>query len=187
MIGHGSYFTPGWSSKHYFVPLPALAYLDDGVPLHSPVTGYVWRIAEERPRGRGDMSAGNVAEESGRQVHIRLAGNDSINVVLYHVTLDEGITEGSTVAAGQRLGYANVKGNSFDIAIEQWTGNEAAYLSYFELMPDSLFADYRRLGLSSRDELVITELERIENPIEFGSPEAGEEGWVFLAATDEPR
>ena len=45
----------------------------------------------------------------------------------------------------------------------------------------------RRLGLSSRDELVITELERIENPIEFGSPEAGEEGWVFLAATDEPR
>jgi hypothetical protein len=187
MIGHGSYFTPGWSSKHYFVPQPSLAYVDKGVPIHSPVTGAVWRIADERPRRRGDMSAGNLAEESGQQVHIRVAGNDSINVVLYHVTLDHEIMEGSAVMAGQRLGYANVKGNSFDIAIEEWNGNEATYLSYFELMPDWLFVDYQRLGISSREQLVITETERIANPIEFGSTQATEEGWVFFADMDEPQ
>lgn len=187
MIGHGSYFTPGWSSKHYFVPLPSVAYGDDGVPLYSPVDGVVWRMIDERPRPRGDMSGGGAPEESGRQVHIRVSGNDAMSVVLYHVTVAEGIEEGMTVRAGQRVGYANVKGNSFDIAVEMWEENEASYLSYFELLPDRLFADYQRLGIASRSHLIITEERRQANPLEFGSTEASIEGWLFLKTRHERR
>jgi len=150
------------------------------VSIHSPVDDTVARLFEERHRPRGDLAGGGVPAYSGHQVQIRVAGNDALRVVLYHVTPAPGVAEGMDVRAGQLLGHANVQGNSFDIGVERWEGNSPRYYSYLALLPERQFADYRRRGLDSPADLIISEEYRRAHPLAFNSPEAHAEGWVRL-------
>lgn len=179
-IGHGApqYEESDSNMKHYLVPLPHLRDGDRQVPLYAPFYGQIWRIFEEHPRASGTRF-GAAPEYSGHQVQVRAAANEGVNLILFHVTLMDGIAEGVSVRAGQQIGWANVNGNSFDIAVELWERNGPILpRSYFSLLPDSLFADYQRHGDVSRADFIITREHRAAHPLPWNSPEAQQEGWI---------
>ncbi len=163
------------SLKHYLVPLPSLVDADNLVKVYSPVDGTIVRMFEERPRPRGG-SRPSGPEPSGWQVQIAVRGNDAIVVILFHVNSLPGIAEQGEVKAGQQIGFADTRGNSFDIAVR----SDNRLVSYFEILPDALFADYRRRGLATRADLVLSQEHRDRHPLDWNSPEAQHEGWVNL-------
>ena len=83
------------------------------------------------------------------------------------------------------MGYADMRtGHDFDIAVlYSVSASEKYWVSYFDLMPDALFAAYSERG-ASRSELTIAKATRISNPIIWwGSRE--DDDWVELNVVPE--
>jgi len=99
----------------------------------------------------------------GEQVYIRPASNSNYTVRLFHVYLLGDIKEGSKVSAGQKIGVISQYQNT-DIAIMAG-GFGSNFVSYFDVMPDSVFAKYRERGVRSRDELIIAKEARDADPL----------------------
>ena len=84
------------------------------------------------------------------------------------------------------LGYADCRYSTdsenysnFDIAIRHISGN---YFSYFEMLPDSIFANYQAQGIQSREEMIFTEEERELSPCDWSQEgsSAYSDHWVSL-------
>ena len=87
----------------------------------------------------------------------------SIRIRLQHVTPLSGIKTGP-VRAGQPIGVA---GQSFDVAMERIVfPMKTQYISYFAAMPDNMFARYQAKGVKSRDELIISRVDRDVKPLQ---------------------
>jgi len=150
--------------KHYFNTQDTrekmLAYdRGDGIPpkpdgindidIYSPVDGEIVDVESERM-------------PIGEQVYIRPEAYPGYTVRLFHIYLDSGIKDGSRVSAGQKIGVISQYQNT-DIAIMAG-GLRRNLASYFDVMPDSLFAKYRERGINSRDELIIAKEARDADP-----------------------
>lgn len=119
-------------------PDPATA-----VAIFSPVDGKITSVSEERT-------------PIGMQVSIQPDSTPGVIIRLFHIYLLDGIGRGTKVKAGQQIGRIG-KGQGTDIAIQvgefPW---QQDFVSYFSVMPNSVFAAYLARGVQSRDELIIT-------------------------------
>lgn len=155
------------SMKHYFVPRADVDW--SGVRLASPVNGTVAELREEW---------------AGTQVRIQPDEAPDFEVVLFHVHLAQPLARGEHVAAGQPLGM-HVGAQTFsDIAVEARTRGGRRLVSYFDVLPGSLFQAYQARGIATRAALIIPQAERDARPLrcaENGSfgPE-GADDWVAL-------
>jgi hypothetical protein len=86
-------------------------------------------------------------------------------VVIFHVKPDAGITVGTAVTAGTRLGTHIGSQTMSDIAIWLETPRGRRLVSYFDAMVDAVFANYQARGISSRAQLSITAAERDASPL----------------------
>jgi len=153
------------SMKHYFNTQDTrgkmLAYdRGNGIPpkpdgindinIYSPVDGEIVAVKSEQM-------------PIGEQVYIRPESYPNHTVRLFHIYLESGMKDGSQVSAGQKIGVISQYQNT-DIAITvgKFSRN---FVSYFDVMPDSLFAEYRERGVKSRDELIITKEARDADPL----------------------
>ncbi len=123
-----------------------------GVPIYSPVGGQIMSISEENM-------------PIGKQFSIRPSSATQYNIRLFHVYPVDGIRSGMKVAAGQRLGTINI-GQGTDISVEVNTLKGTQYFSYFQVMPDKVFAPYQARGLTSRDEVIVTKDYRDAHPLQ---------------------
>ena len=128
------------SMKHYFNTQDTrekmLSYdQNNGIPpkpdgvndisIYSPVNGKIIAVKSDKM-------------PIGVQVYIRPTAYPDYTVRLFHIYLDSGVEDGSQVIAGQKIGVISQYQNT-DIAITRgWTD----YISYFEVLPDHLFANY---------------------------------------------
>ena len=119
------------------------------IPIYSPVDGKIIDIASEQV-------------DIGQQLYIRPEAYPAFTVRLFHVYPSSNIKNGMQVTAGQKIGVIGQYQNT-DVAI---TKNRNTYLSYFEVMPDNLFAKYQALGIGDRSELIITKAERDADPLQ---------------------
>lgn len=143
------------SMKHYFWPKGG----DPGAPhspswttirIYSPVKGTVARIIDEW---------------TGRQVWLQPDGHPEAAVRIFHVNLNPGVKEGAHVAAGQNLGRHASDETMSDIAVELREGDGRRRLvSYFDVMSDSVFENYRARGIESRHAMTIPEADRDADP-----------------------
>lgn len=100
----------------------------------------------------------------GKQIHIRPKSNPDYTVRLFHIYLDNNLKKGSSVTAGQKIGVISQYQNT-DIAI-MGGGFGRNFISYFDVMPDNVFAIYQKRGVKSRDELIISKEARDADPLQ---------------------
>ncbi len=174
--GEGHDFSAGGetcrSMKHYFTPiarstqppqqgsqkeLPPAPTDATEIAIYSPVDGQITQIAAEHT-------------PIGEQIYIQPTGQRGYNIRLFHIYKDAGVKVGMAVKAGQRIGrISNLSGT--DVAIEAGFGPSSHYLSYFDVMSDSVFAAYQARGVASRSDLIFTKEFRDAHPFKCNGEE----------------
>ena len=134
--------------KHYFKPK---ADADSAsIRIFSPITGIVIRTQEEW---------------AGTKIDIRPDRHPAFLITIFHVRLVSPLRPGDKVAAGQQLGFHIGKQTWSDIAVSISANNRRKFVSYFEVMPDSIFEEYRNRGVLSRDSAIISKQTRDSDPL----------------------
>lgn len=150
------YFTPPRDENKGFYqpgdPPPPAPDLATGTPIYSPVDGVIISVSEEHT-------------PIGKQFEIRPSSAPSFSIRLFHVYPIDGVKPWSRVKAGQRIGSIG-DNQSTDIAVQAATVKGDQFVSYFQVMPDSVFARYQSRGIVNRNELIITKAERDADPLE---------------------
>lgn len=148
------------SMKHYFIPfnqegdinkLAVPTPEEPAITIYAPADGEIVDISTERT-------------PVGRQVHLRPDGHPEIVFRLFHIYLVDGVNVGSKVKAGQQIGKIGAHQGT-DIAVEARTIGKVIDLSYFDLMPDSIFAKYQARGIKDRSELTVSKEYRDAHPM----------------------
>jgi hypothetical protein len=155
--------------KHYYEPLSTLDWTT--VAISSPVEGMVSQVLQDGLWGV--------------QIHILPRDFPDARVTLYHVAADASIVVGAWVSAGQRVGAHSSQQTLSDISVYIVTPQGERPVSLFDVMSDSVFADYQARGVASRETMIITKAERDADPIpcvpEAPFPTPGHiENWVYL-------
>jgi hypothetical protein len=155
--------------KHYFKPK---ADADCGnIKIFSPVSGVVFHTEEEW---------------AGTKIDIQPDKYSAILITIFHVRIRKPLHPGDRVTAGQQLGFHFGKDTWSDIAVSVTTLKGRKLLSYFEVMPDSVFERYRVRGLASREAAIITKAVRDADPLSCQgaafTSRGHTENWVVLAA-----
>jgi len=132
------------SMKHYF------RSPDASVAVYAPVSGYVNSIRD------GDL-ASTVSIISDEQA--------AFEFQVFHVEMTPRLVPGDRVTAGQLLGHHVGSATWSDIAVTVNTGNGLHLISYFEVLTDSAFETFKARGVTSREQLIITKVERDAAPI----------------------
>lgn len=196
------YEAPGRSMKNYFNVLPALMNTFNTVAVYAPVSGTIAGIDPEQSQ----ISPG---VPRGYQMHINPTGYAAFDVRLFHINVDPGLTVGSTVAAGQLIGYAELRPNApnFDWAVQVAWGAAplpsalaarppefqvapfdtlgAKLLNPFDLMDASTFAAWAPYGLTDINQTFFTAAYRDANPATFSGP-SDPANYFALTSVPEP-
>ena len=125
--------------KHYFKPKSDADWAS--IKIFSPVTGLVMHTEEEW---------------AGTKIDLRPDLHPAFLITIFHVRLGLPLHSGDKVASGQQLGFHFGKETCSDIAVSVSTANGRKLISYFEVMRDSVFDEYRKCGVVSRDSVIIS-------------------------------
>lgn len=166
------------SMKHYFTPqidtslkptkaadgrtIPPQPDGKTDIDIYSPVDGIVTNIAEERL-------------PVGEQIYIQPTNAKDYTIRLFHVYKISGINKGTSVKAGQKIGVIS-KNSATDISVE---GGREQYVSYFQVMPDNIFAEYIKRGAKTTDDFILTKAYRDANPIPCNSDKKGDQAFNY--------
>jgi hypothetical protein len=137
------------SMKHYFVP--RFATMDTStIPVYSPISGDVFRLRQEW---------------AGVQIEIQSADYPAFRPILFHVNATIPLSEGTKLAAGQRLGTHIGNQTSSDVAIAVDSTRGLRFVSWFDAITDELMASYTARGIESRDAAIISQSARDASPL----------------------
>ena len=169
------------SMKHYFSPREE-ERKNSNVPVFSPYAGTIVQLNTEEGKNFEDDGKTN------QRTIVRSSTNPAVLAVIFHVDFDsDGLAAGSTVEAGQQLGYARMErkgsvGHDFDIAMHLNTEEGVHYVSYFDLLDDDVFSGYNGFG-NNRSDFIITESQRDADPLSCDGETFTSEGslsrWIF--------
>ena len=139
------------SMKHYFIIDPSVDAT--AVRIFSPITGYIYSELQEG------------LTNSGTRVQITSTNYPAFLFILFHVNVASNLTVGMPVTEGQQIG-THIGDPASDIAVWVYTPTGAKLLSYFDVMPDSIFQTYQNRGITNRAEMIITKAERDADPLD---------------------
>lgn len=144
------------SMKHYFVPKDGVDRLS--MKIFSPINGTLTALTDDW------------MEESiwkGKVVCIKSKDYPAFYVIIYHIDLSNPLDLGEEIAAGQLLGYPADYDNVgvADTAVGVITPSGYKLVSYFQIMTDSLFQNYKARGVTSRDDMIIPKEQRDADPL----------------------
>lgn len=171
------------SMKHYFTPqidvtikptkaedgrsIPPVPDSQHDIDIFSPVDGKITDITSERL-------------PVGEQIYIEPTNAKDFTIRLFHIYKLDGIKKGATVKAGQKIGV--ISGYSAtDISVE---GGRYQFVSYFQVMPDDLFANYQKRGITSRDDLIISKAYRDAHPIPCNQDDKSDQAFNYPEGYD---
>ena len=189
---------PDSSMKHYLAPYAAHLGDQQTVPLYAPFDGMITRVTEEV--NEDDPSIVN------KRVEITSADDPDYMLVVFHMDLDDDYPQilndwpaavwpahqpddasyvTDTLEAGDFIGYADMRtGHDFDLAVlYSVSATEKYWVSYFDLMPDSLFAAYSARG-ASRSLLSISKTDRSASPVTWWGSR-NDDDWLELHSVPE--
>jgi hypothetical protein len=171
------------SMKHYFSPnidvtikpqkdsdgrtLPPSPDGVHDIDIFSPVDGMITDIQSERL-------------PIGEQIYIEPMNAKDFTVRLFHVYKVDGIKKGASVKAGQKIGV--ISGYSAtDISVE---GGRYQYVSYFQVMPDTIFESYKKRGASSRNDFIFSKDYRDAHPVPCNQDDKGDQAFHYPEGYD---
>ncbi len=130
--------------KHYFEPRAADW---SAVTIVAPVDGTV---------------VGMDSEWAGVRISIQSSAYPEFVLQVFHVQPVGGLTPGLALQAGQTLGTHVGPQTYSDISVRR---NGTALVSYFDLVTEAVFAEYRARGVPCRSSLIISREERDGDPL----------------------
>lgn len=136
------------SLKHYFA---FLGFAPATQSLFSPVDGTIRTVEND---GTG----------TGLGLTIVPTAQPAFWIILFHLAPSIPLAVGNTVSAGQRLGTVQV-GVESDIAVSVQTPQGQRLVSWFQVITESLFQEYRSRGVATRDDLIISQAARDAHPL----------------------
>lgn len=174
------------SMKHYYAPQwsqegERLRQANNGTPpapdgktdidIFSPVDGIITGIQSEKT-------------PIGEQIYIQPSAHKDYTVRLFHIYKNAGISKGTKVTAGEKIGV--ISGYSMtDIAVQR---GRNYFISYFDVLPDSIFAKYQARGVTNRSDIIISKQQRDANPLQCNGEQfanqnnnQNSEDYVFLS------
>lgn len=155
------------SMKHYFQPKTSVNW--SAVKIFSPVSGTVFQVDEGW---------------AGTQVRIRSEEYPAFYFILFHVNLNNSLEIDDQVVAGQELGTHIGSQTMSDIAVGVNTSDGWKLVSYFNVMADSIFQGYQARGLTSRNDVIISQAARDADPLTCEGEDFNNTGnlqnWVIL-------
>lgn len=171
------------SMKHYFTPqvdtsikpekdadgrsIPPKPDGQHDIDIFSPVDGKIIDIQSERL-------------PVGEQIYIEPTNAKDFTIRLFHIYKTDGIKKGVTVKAGQKIGVISAY-SATDISVE---GGRYQFVSYFQVMPDSLFTNYQKRGVESRSDLIFSREYRDAHPIPCNQDDKGDQAFHYPAGYD---
>lgn len=155
------------SMKHYFVPKDDIDWTT--ITISSPVTGTVSGIWQEW---------------AGSQVWIVSTEQPAFEFRIFHVNPTVTLNIGDSSVEGQQIGTHASTETVSDIAVSVSTPKGKKLVSYFDVMTDLLFVSYQSRGLTTRDDVIISQAERDADPLTCNGEEFENSGnlenWVTL-------
>lgn len=136
------------SMKHYFRPKASLDW--SKVKIFSPLDGTISRLTEDG---------------TGSQVRIKSEEYPAFFFIIFHVNLSSPLNVGDVVTEGQMLGTHIGSQTMSDIAVGVNTPDGWKLVSFFEVITDPVFQDYKARGLSSRNAAIISKAARDADPL----------------------
>lgn len=160
------------SMKHYYQPFDSLNW--STVKIFSPVNGTVDRKIEEW---------------AGTQIQIKSDQYPNFTFIIFHINLSGPLNVGDNVVAGRQIGTHIGLQTTSDIAVVQMIPNHPnndirKLISYFNVMTDALFQNYKQRGITSRNDFIISKEARDADPLNCSGEAFGTTGtienWVVL-------
>ena len=171
------------SMKHYFTPqidvtikpekaadgrsIPPQPNGKNDIDIFSPVDGTISDIQSERM-------------PVGEQIYIKPKNAKDFTIRLFHVYKIDGIKKGVEVKAGQKIGVISAY-SATDISVE---GGRYQFVSYFQVMPDNIFATYKERGATSRDDFIISRAYRDAHPIPCNQDDKSDQAFHYPEGYD---
>ena len=148
------YFAPNWSqagesARQANNGMPPAPDGTNDIDIYSPVDGKIIGIQTEK-------------SPIGEQIYIQPTAQKDYTIRLFHIYKSAGIAKGTELKAGQKIGVIS-QYSTTDIAVMKGRNN---FISYFDVMPDSLFAKYIARGVKSKSDLIISKEARDANPLQ---------------------
>lgn len=132
------------------------------------------------------MDASSGASDIGIEYEFTISSTASprVNFVFHHVDLLEDLRSGGEVRSGQHIGYiARFHGQAEIVTYVQMTKKSAEYISFFDVMSEEVFALYQARGITSREQMTISQAQRDANPIACAMGD--DKGGKFVTTGDE--
>jgi len=152
------------SMKHYYSPDSQLDWSQ--IKIFSPVDGTILKMELEG------------LPNSGKQVHIRSTAYPAFTFKIFHVNINETLSVGDSVVAGQEIGTHISNITTDDIAVGVSTPEGWKLVSFFSVMTDTLFQTYQNRGAQSRDDFIISKEARDSDPLNCTGETFGTSGTI---------
>lgn len=168
-VGHdySDQFESCRSMKHYFEPKSSVDW--SLINIYSPVNGTINTIREE---------------SMGTQLQIQSDEQPAYQFIIFHIKTVITFQAGDKISAGQKLGNHIGSQTMSDIAVGVSTTNGWKLISYFQVMPDSLFSLYQNRGIQKRDTMIISKEMRDADTLKCNGDAFFSEGtllnWIVL-------
>ncbi len=136
------------SMKHYYQPYSNVSWAD--VKIYSPVAGKIEKLD---------------VEWAGTQVHIVPDAYPDFKIILFHVNLNPSLVVGSKLVSGQQIGTHIGSQTTSDITVSVNTTKGFRLISWFDIMTDALFDQYKNRGILTRSSVIISKADRDASPL----------------------
>ena len=138
------------SMKHYFSPKAGVSAAT--MQIFAPVDGTVLALDPE--------SSG-----FGLQLAIRPTAQPAFRLIIFHLTPGTTLRVGDTITAGQLLGTHYGTNTDADVAVSVNSTEGYRLVSWFEVITDSVFDEFRAAGIGSRDDMIMSRGARDADPL----------------------
>jgi len=180
--------------KHYFWIKKSITTNDKPVEIYAPYNGFVSVLRSDSNEGL----EGEIALVP-KDVFVFLPPIGRWTFSVQHINVRQDLKRGKEVKAGELLGTATIRGEgggSFDIVyakfaptlkkIDNWTDPFIDLDSVFNHMSDSVFAQYQKKGVATKDDIVMLKEQRDQNLCQYqnGGPyfenQEDPDNWVIF-------
>jgi hypothetical protein len=138
------------SMKHYFTPKVGISAA--AMQIFAPVDGTVLAVDPE-------------FSGFGLQLAIRPTAQPAFRLIIFHLTPGTTLRVGDQVTAGQLLGNHYGTNTDADIAVGVNSTEGYRLVSWFEVINDGVFDEFRAAGVGSRDDMIISRAARDADPL----------------------
>ncbi len=136
--------------KHYFSPKVGVSAAT--MQIFAPVDGTVLAVDPEQ-------------SGFGLQLGIRPTAQPAFRVIIFHLTPGLTLRVGDTIRAGQLLGNHYGTNTDADIAVSVNSTEGYRLVSWFEVINDAVFDEWRAAGIGSREDMIISRAARDADPL----------------------